>query len=329
MTSNKGAGGARWPEASHNPLDDVRETIGLMRARLEEGIGTEVSAMCRLSLPMSEWLLDQLDLVARVHDETLAATEKYREVLDRQVTALMEVYADAMEPGQKGLWDELAAMVGLEGDHGVPHAHIVGMIGSTLEAQAEALEARSAGGDIELFGEFAGLGLTSPGPHRFTPDDCPTFHDGCNCTVETLTFNIDRAERAQAKVAEWEANVDALQELKQRQADDREAARVPVPWAAAEQAPQSGPLAEGVHAMRGYFVIEVPQGTILGAGWTYPASNGMHARIYLTFDAAKAQVDRLRAFSSKVQHRWAVVDAADWLHYPVEITPLYEELSRR
>lgn len=81
--------------------------------------------------------------------------------------------------------------------------------------------------------------------------------------------------------------------------------------------------------MRGYFVIEVPQGTILGAGWTYPASNGMHARIYLTFDAAKAQVDRLRAFSSKVQHRWAVVDAADWLHYPVEITPLYEELSRR
>lgn len=28
---------------------------------------------------------------------------------------------------------------------------------------------------------------------------CPTFYDGCNCTVETLVHNIDRAERAEAR----------------------------------------------------------------------------------------------------------------------------------
>jgi hypothetical protein len=28
-------------------------------------------------------------------------------------------------------------------------------------------------------------------------DDCPTYYDGCNCTVETLIHNIERAERAE------------------------------------------------------------------------------------------------------------------------------------
>jgi len=29
------------------------------------------------------------------------------------------------------------------------------------------------------------------------PDVCPTWHDGCNCTVEVIEHNIDRAEKAE------------------------------------------------------------------------------------------------------------------------------------
>lgn len=35
------------------------------------------------------------------------------------------------------------------------------------------------------------------GPHA-RAEDCPTFHDGCHCTVETLIYNIKRAEAAEA-----------------------------------------------------------------------------------------------------------------------------------
>jgi hypothetical protein len=43
--------------------------------------------------------------------------------------------------------------------------------------------------------------------NRFMPgaphgiDDCPTYYDGCNCTMETLEHNIERAEKAEAEVA--------------------------------------------------------------------------------------------------------------------------------
>jgi hypothetical protein len=33
------------------------------------------------------------------------------------------------------------------------------------------------------------------GPHK-RAEDCPTFYDGCHCTVETLIHNIKRAEAA-------------------------------------------------------------------------------------------------------------------------------------
>jgi hypothetical protein len=38
------------------------------------------------------------------------------------------------------------------------------------------------------------------GPHGMDPSRCPTFHDGCHCTVENLVHNIERAERAEAKL---------------------------------------------------------------------------------------------------------------------------------
>jgi hypothetical protein len=34
------------------------------------------------------------------------------------------------------------------------------------------------------------------------PADCPTWHDGCNCNVETLVYNIERAENAEARSGE-------------------------------------------------------------------------------------------------------------------------------
>jgi hypothetical protein len=36
-------------------------------------------------------------------------------------------------------------------------------------------------------------------------DNCPTFHDGCHCTVETLLHNIAQAEKSESRVAELEA----------------------------------------------------------------------------------------------------------------------------
>ena len=47
-----------------------------------------------------------------------------------------------------------------------------------------------------------GEGITRP---HHNPKDCPTYYDGCNCTVEVLVHNIERAEKAEARVAELEA----------------------------------------------------------------------------------------------------------------------------
>lgn len=37
-------------------------------------------------------------------------------------------------------------------------------------------------------------------PHDVDPDNCPTWYDGCHCTVEALVHNIERAEKAEAKL---------------------------------------------------------------------------------------------------------------------------------
>ena len=55
----------------------------------------------------------------------------------------------------------------------------------------------------------ANAGLT--GPHGMDPEECPTFHDGCHCTVENLVHNIERAEAAEAKLEEaWTGLVAAV-----------------------------------------------------------------------------------------------------------------------
>ena len=51
-----------------------------------------------------------------------------------------------------------------------------------------------------------GLGEGVARPHD-TPEGCPTYYDGCNCTVEALVHNIERAEKAERRVAELEAAI--------------------------------------------------------------------------------------------------------------------------
>jgi len=41
-----------------------------------------------------------------------------------------------------------------------------------------------------------------PDTKNHGPENCPTFYDGCHCTVEVLDHNIDRAEMAEQKLAE-------------------------------------------------------------------------------------------------------------------------------
>lgn len=40
-------------------IEEVEESIALMRKRLEDGQGSPASAMCRLSLRMSEFLMNE------------------------------------------------------------------------------------------------------------------------------------------------------------------------------------------------------------------------------------------------------------------------------
>jgi hypothetical protein len=48
---------------------------------------------------------------------------------------------------------------------------------------------------------FAGTQLRlKVGPDDHTADNCPTYYDGCHCTVETLVHNIKRAEEAEREL---------------------------------------------------------------------------------------------------------------------------------
>jgi hypothetical protein len=48
---------------------------------------------------------------------------------------------------------------------------------------------RSALADVRL----------SDGPCK-SPDECPSWYDYCNCTRDTLRYNIQRAEKAEAEL---------------------------------------------------------------------------------------------------------------------------------
>ena len=56
---------------------------------------------------------------------------------------------------------------------------------------------------VQLKRAQQGLGEDITRPHD-CPERCPTYYDGCNCTVEVLAHNIERAQRAERRVAELE-----------------------------------------------------------------------------------------------------------------------------
>lgn len=59
-------------------------------------------------------------------------------------------------------------------------------------------EARNAHDD--LLDRACDAFALEPGCHKNT-NRCPTYYDGCHCTVETLIHNIKRAEKAEAELA--------------------------------------------------------------------------------------------------------------------------------
>ena len=64
-----------------------------------------------------------------------------------------------------------------------------------------------------------GIGEDTTRPHD-GPEGCPTYHDGCNCTVEVLVHNIERAKKAERRVAELEAELRSIADAKYTTWDD-------------------------------------------------------------------------------------------------------------
>jgi len=65
---------------------------------------------------------------------------------------------------------------------------------------------------VQLKRAQQGLGEDITRPHD-CPERCPTYYDGCNCTVEVLVHNIERAKRAERRVAELEAGISTAMQL--------------------------------------------------------------------------------------------------------------------
>ena len=74
-----------------------------------------------------------------------------------------------------------------------------------LDAQVECESLR-----VRLKHAQQGLGEGITRPHD-GPEDCPTYYDGCNCTIEVLVHNIERAEKAEAGLAVAQARIKVLE----------------------------------------------------------------------------------------------------------------------
>ena len=72
---------------------------------------------------------------------------------------------------------------------------------------------------IQLKQAQQGIGEGITRPHD-GPEGCPTYHDGCNCTVEVLAHNIERAQEAERRVAELESELQSIADAKYTTWDD-------------------------------------------------------------------------------------------------------------
>ena len=91
------------------------------------------------------------------------------------------------------------------------------------EARVAALEAEVARLK-ECLKEITHVFETTPGPHGCDPTDCPTFYDGCNCTVENLVGLFKDADTLRTKNAALEAEVARLKEQRANLEAERDAA---------------------------------------------------------------------------------------------------------
>lgn len=65
----------------------------------------------------------------------------------------------------------------------------------------------------EIAGLLGKVHLFDPHPNA---EGCPTFYDGCNCTVENLVHNIQRAEAAEQRIAILEEALNKIIGLRDR-----------------------------------------------------------------------------------------------------------------
>jgi len=72
---------------------------------------------------------------------------------------------------------------------------------------------------VQLKRAQQGLGEDITRPHD-CPERCPTYYDGCNCTVEVLAHNIERAQKAERRVAELESELQSIADAKYTTWDD-------------------------------------------------------------------------------------------------------------
>ena len=88
----------------------------------------------------------------------------------------------------------------IQSEDGVANAAIAEAGNRLSELEAQLAQAQQGVGE----------GITRPhdGPER-----CPTYYDGCNCTVEVLAHNIERAQKAERRVAEQEAGISTAMQL--------------------------------------------------------------------------------------------------------------------
>ncbi len=77
------------------------------------------------------------------------------------------------------------------------------------------LESQLSAARVEI--ERCGGAWLVSAPHD-KPADCPSFFDGCNCTVQALAHNVNRADLAERRL---EIAKTALREAENRQNDGR------------------------------------------------------------------------------------------------------------
>jgi len=152
---------------------------------------------------------------------------------EERVTNDYRVRLDRAEAERDALADELAEECAKVGNRDSALDALRAEVLRLAEALAQAHKsAVIASAEVERLREVA------VGNHS-TPDECPLWYDGCNCTVGALVHNFDRAERAEAALREIEETTEGIPEancaLANRIALAALGDTAPAPWGVADE----------------------------------------------------------------------------------------------